>query len=245
MLGLLVMQLLFSLVLSSKHVAIVGSGISGATAAYTLRAAHPMEELEIVVFEKEERVGGRMTNIEIEGTVVEVGASVFHIVNEKLVNYSSHFGIETEKYKNKHLVEGNLGIWDGSIFRFWESTWPLLPKVQAVMRYGLSPLRLAREVDVMLPAFKGIYEVGPSLTHLLSTLPAAGCTSHGYTLLQHLTMGEAYATPGELFSSLSHLWSTTIGDFLGTPSAQGTTCPSPSAHSSFSAPPPFPFACTF
>jgi hypothetical protein len=182
MLGLLVTQLLFSLALSSKRVAIVGSGISGATAAYTLRAAHPTEELEIVVFEKEDRVGGRMTNIEIEGTVVEVGASVFHIVNEKLVNYSSHFGIETEKYKNKHLVEGNLGIWDGTIFRFWESTWPLLPKVQAVMRYGLSPLRLAREVDVMMPAFKGIYAVGLSFTHLLSTPPAADCISHTHIL---------------------------------------------------------------
>jgi hypothetical protein len=35
----------------------------------------------------------------LKGTGIEVGASVFHIVNEMLVNFTAQFNIE--KYKNK------------------------------------------------------------------------------------------------------------------------------------------------
>ena len=185
----LICYFLLAITTGTRHVAIVGSGISGASSATTLRQLFPEEDdLVITVFEKEALAGGRMADVDILGTKVEIGASVFHRVNEKMANFSRDMGLEA--YKNEHLVGGNLGIWDGAAFRFWESTWGIVAKMQAALRYGRTPLRIKKvgtERKLSLVLFLSLslsFSISLSLARSLSlSLPPSLPPSHSLPLL--------------------------------------------------------------
>lgn len=72
-------------------IAIIGSGPSGASAAYFLSKANQLlstSNIEITVFEKEERIGGRTAIVypyeDDSYDPVELGASIFADVNRNL-----------------------------------------------------------------------------------------------------------------------------------------------------------------
>ncbi|KAJ3208616.1 hypothetical protein HDU67_006629 [Dinochytrium kinnereticum] len=113
------------------RVAIVGAGAAGSSAAYFLR---DMEvggaRSEVTVFEGEERVGGRVKRVEIEGVGVEIGASIFGALwrwgylsttrsRALALDAGERFGLNYEKAAKGELgfetVEGllrELGIWE-------------------------------------------------------------------------------------------------------------------------------------
>src|SRR5947209_14138177 len=55
------------------RIGIIGSGIAGSSAALFLRRALG-KDMDIVVFERARRIGGRTSHIEADGTVMETGA---------------------------------------------------------------------------------------------------------------------------------------------------------------------------
>ncbi|CAI5994119.1 unnamed protein product [Closterium sp. NIES-64] len=115
---------------SPFKVCIVGAGIGGASAAYFLRnasralefAVQPsVSELDIHVFERAGRVGGRTLLLKVplgenskggqaEGDVVEVeaGASIIHGKNLHLVRLAEQLGLETAS-----PADMDFGIWAG------------------------------------------------------------------------------------------------------------------------------------
>ena len=86
----------------TRHVAVIGAGPGGSSAAFWLGQAQLkleqertqdrsqcQEEIEIVLFEKEERIGGRTTVVhpynDEKYEPVELGASIFADVNRNMV----------------------------------------------------------------------------------------------------------------------------------------------------------------
>jgi len=58
----------------TRRVVVIGAGVAGLTVAQLLRAA----EIEVVVVEARERVGGRLHTVEVAGAPVDLGAAWIH-----------------------------------------------------------------------------------------------------------------------------------------------------------------------
>jgi oxygen-dependent protoporphyrinogen oxidase len=78
-----------------KRIAVVGAGIAGLSCAYELqRAGH-----EVVVYEKDERVGGRMSSRVKDGFVFDLGADHLCDLYDGIKAYCAEFGIPWEKMR--------------------------------------------------------------------------------------------------------------------------------------------------
>lgn len=73
----------------SKRIAVVGAGISGLACAYELQK----KGFDVVVFEKEARVGGRMSSRMHDGLTFDVGANHLCNLYEQIKKYSNELGI--------------------------------------------------------------------------------------------------------------------------------------------------------
>ena len=74
---------------------VVGAGISGSTAARLLHRAGQ----RVVVLEARDRVGGRVWTVRTDGTILDVGASWIHgIDNNPLADAVRAFGIRTAEF---------------------------------------------------------------------------------------------------------------------------------------------------
>eukprot|EP00249_Psilotum_nudum_P002498 c15569_g1_i1 orf=273-1718(-) len=98
---------------SSQRVCIVGSGISGSSAAYFIRT-YSGKEVEIEIYEKNAVVGGRMAMVELGGDSFEAGASIIHPKNYHAVRFAKLLGLK----QRPEADSGNFGIWDGKKFIF-------------------------------------------------------------------------------------------------------------------------------
>jgi protoporphyrinogen oxidase len=68
---------------------IIGAGLSGCASAFFLKHLLDDCQLEIVVFERSNQVGGRLATCEFEGRSYEYGGSILHSSNaymKKFVN---------------------------------------------------------------------------------------------------------------------------------------------------------------
>ena len=61
--------------MTTRRVVVVGAGITGLTAAFTLSVARP--DLEVVVLEADGRVGGKILTTPFAGRPVDCGADAF------------------------------------------------------------------------------------------------------------------------------------------------------------------------
>ena len=75
-----------------QKVCIIGSGISASTSAYFLRQYHPTVDIE--VFEREAKVGGRIAQFFIENHYgIEAGGSVIHRKNRYISLIAQELGL--------------------------------------------------------------------------------------------------------------------------------------------------------
>jgi len=75
-------------------VAVVGGGISGLTAAYTLRERFP--DRSVALIESAERLGGKLHTTSIDGIRIEAGADSFLARDEIVVDLCKQIGIAEE-----------------------------------------------------------------------------------------------------------------------------------------------------
>ncbi|KAL0380525.1 UNVERIFIED_CONTAM: hypothetical protein Sangu_0116800, partial [Sesamum angustifolium] len=59
--------------MSRMRLAVVGGGVSGLTAAYILAK----DGAEVVVYEKEDTLGGQAKTVTVDGTPLDLGFTVF------------------------------------------------------------------------------------------------------------------------------------------------------------------------
>jgi protoporphyrinogen oxidase len=92
------------------RLAIIGSGISGMSANFYARKL--FEESEIIVFEKEDRVGGRVHTKMIKGIADEIGGTFFHPINKYLIEMIQSSGLT----RNSFTLTSS--VWNGEKFVF-------------------------------------------------------------------------------------------------------------------------------
>ena len=111
---------------TSDHVAIVGAGFAGLTAARKLAAAGK----EVCVLEARDRVGGRTLNHDIgDGKVVEVGGPWIGPTQHRLVELAKELGVDTFPT----FSEGRSSIeWQGQIKRYTG----LIPRLNPAILLG-------------------------------------------------------------------------------------------------------------
>jgi monoamine oxidase len=94
-------------------VAIIGGGMSGATAAYTL--SQFSKDVKITVFEAGDVPGGRLQEVVLDsGKVLELGGSIGIPANKYFVQFSDLLGLTRVK---PGLQDASIGAWDGKRFR--------------------------------------------------------------------------------------------------------------------------------
>ncbi|XP_020522084.1 farnesylcysteine lyase isoform X2 [Amborella trichopoda] len=139
----------FSLITASGHrVCIIGSGIGGSSAAHFLKSYSLSPSLEISVFERREKVGGRMATVELAGDTFEAGASILHPKNYHALNFTELLGLGRRGDND----DSWFGVWDGKGFVFKTMPpcqWVVLKKLASFFnsllmfgRYGFSLLRM-------------------------------------------------------------------------------------------------------
>lgn len=102
--------------LSKKRVAVVGAGISGLACAYELQRAG----CEVVVYEKDAHVGGRMSSRTHDGFIFDIGADHLCDLYDDIKTYCAEFGIPWEKMrflKYGLLKHGKITAMDKAIGR--------------------------------------------------------------------------------------------------------------------------------
>ncbi|KAM0911355.1 hypothetical protein ACQ4PT_013514 [Festuca glaucescens] len=158
------------LLLSSIHastaddICIVGSGISGSSTAFFLTNYTAPIPAQLRVFERRDRVGGRLATVAVGGDNFEAGGSVIHPRNLHVRRFADLLGLAA-----RDDGEGDddwLGIWDGARFVFRTlrppppgSSWlrrrlhALVNSLLLLRRYGLSLLRMDSFAQEMLQKF--------------------------------------------------------------------------------------------
>lgn len=95
------------------NLAIVGAGIGGCSAAYFARKYLP--NLNVTIFDSQNRIGGRIRTYNESGVITELGAAFFNRFNRTLLGI-----IEAERLKIALVEEPkNFAVWNGSevVFR--------------------------------------------------------------------------------------------------------------------------------
>ena len=82
---------------SGPRIAIVGGGIGGSSAAYFARQVFGSSS-SIDVFEKTNRVGGRLATVEIGGHWYEAGGSIIHPANKYMDSFVKDLGEITVRW---------------------------------------------------------------------------------------------------------------------------------------------------
>jgi prenylcysteine oxidase/farnesylcysteine lyase len=100
----------------ATKILIIGSGVSGASVAYRLShfATKHGLNLDIRVFEKDDRPGGRTRRVEFEGQIIEIGGTLVHSSNLRIVELMQFASVgETVSGLNLDGKNETLGFFDG------------------------------------------------------------------------------------------------------------------------------------
>lgn len=153
------------------NVAIIGSGLSGASLSYFLthRQGHlnslliddvdPISEsLHIDLYEKENDIGGRTQSVMFEGCKINLGASSFTENQHFIRNYTRKFNIPVNEREAAELR--TLGVWNGTgfPFTFADDTSRMRLWSRMVAKYGLwSPARTVYAIHEVLIKLNKLY----------------------------------------------------------------------------------------
>lgn len=139
---------------STAKVAVIGAGIGGGSATHFLRKSlGPSAQID--VYEKSDRIGGRLEIVTLNKQSIEAGGTIIHDSNKYMVDFTKELGLETNKVFDSKM---RLGIFDGEKFVFSEGSYSWLNEIKMVWRYGLLSLwRLNNTLRNLLRDFQNIY----------------------------------------------------------------------------------------
>ncbi len=88
----------------TQKIAIIGAGLSGLTAAHTLKKSGYSN---ITIFEAEDRVGGKIWSTKIDGLIYELGAIVLLSGSKTVENLAKEYNVSITKESKKGLIYSN------------------------------------------------------------------------------------------------------------------------------------------
>ncbi len=139
------------------RLAIVGAGVRGCSAAYF--AHRLMPSLEVTVYERSNRIGGRVYSVNIDDERVEVGASFFKDGHRILIGLLGELGLNA----NTVTRPASIRVWDGDRFTLRIDN-PIVAAIHLLMRHPGDILRLyflLRELGKRNRALYGEVENNP------------------------------------------------------------------------------------
>ncbi|HEX6987844.1 MAG TPA: FAD-dependent oxidoreductase, partial [Bacillota bacterium] len=143
------------------RVGIIGSGIAGAVSAYHVRQ-HFGPEADVLVLEREPRVGGRVAETTVAGLRVETGATLIHSSNREVVGAVERLGLRLkggalDGRGRSAAPKRRVGIWDGRRI-ILEPGGGAITLVRMLGRYGPSLVRAQRATREMVQSLSRVYE---------------------------------------------------------------------------------------
>jgi hypothetical protein len=140
-----------------------GAGAAGSTAAYYLRqfADEARVSVNITIFEKEDRIGGRTLTVSPYGAAthpVELGATIFVPVNHILYDNAKKFNLSMRDGMDE--TPGRLVVWDGEKVRYDQDSdsWSWWNYAKLFWKYGMAPYRTKKLVQAAVSAYLKLYE---------------------------------------------------------------------------------------
>ena len=137
----------------SPRIAIIGSGIGGSATAHFLREILG-ENAQISVFEKANRVGGRLATVDFAGDTFESGGSIIHSKNLYMKQFVELLGLGTNSASG-----GIFSLYDGKDIVFSTSSWSWLTSLKLLWRYGFSLLKMEQATKNLLKQFGNVYKL--------------------------------------------------------------------------------------
>jgi protoporphyrinogen/coproporphyrinogen III oxidase len=144
-----------------KHVAIIGGGIAGLSAAYAIeqynkQAAQP---LEYTLIERSGRLGGKVITENVDGFVVEAGPDCFVAEKPWIPRLASQLSIEHRLLAPNDSVKRSFIYSEGRVHELPEGLLLLVPT--KIMPFLLSPLiswkgKMRMACDFFIPQKKGL-----------------------------------------------------------------------------------------
>lgn len=108
------------------------------------------------VYDKTDRIGGRVKTIDFSGRKYEAGGSIIHSKNMLAVNLAKKLGL-SKKSSDIESNEALMAIHDGHEFVFQESSWKLVTLARILRNYGLDPIKVQGLIHSMIEDFSHIY----------------------------------------------------------------------------------------
>ncbi len=140
---------------SDQRIAVVGAGIAGASLSYFVHE-YVDPAAEVVVFEADDEIGGRIRELTVGGTTVETGAKFVLPWNRYMAGFIDEFGLPTRE--TTELTAQRIGIWHGDNFAFETSRWDWLTALKMLRRYGLGIRAVQPAVDEVIEGVGRVYE---------------------------------------------------------------------------------------
>lgn len=172
-----------------KRIAIVGGGISGLSAAYLLVSGNP--DLEVTVFEADDRPGGKIWSEHVDGFLCEKGPNGFLDNKPKTLELCKGLGIDpvrsNENSKKRFIFSGgklkalpespisfiksDLLSWGGKLRLLLELNAPKGPADETVADFITRRLGSEALEKLIDPMCSGIYAGDPSRMSIKSCFP--------------------------------------------------------------------------
>ena len=190
-----------------------GAGAAGSSAAYFLQqfAAQAGVHVNVTLFEKTDRIGGRTRTINPfndPAQRVEQGASIFVQANQIMFNAMTEFGLSQSVPDADD--DPKMGIWDGDCFVFTidESAPSWWTALKVVWKYGLTAPQRAQELTAAtITKFLRIYSAPffpfQSLTQVAQDLGLSAVT--GVTGEQFLRANNVSFPPANTLTTADNL----------------------------------------
>ncbi len=134
------------------NLAIIGAGIGGCSAAYFAHKYLP--GLEVTVYEKGKRVGGRVYTFNSKGTKIELGAEFFNSNNRTVYGLVKEMGLEAKKMEETN----DIAVWNGTEIVFRSNLPMFYTMLKLFGKYKLSGPRLLLKIREAEGKVKQLYE---------------------------------------------------------------------------------------
>jgi protoporphyrinogen/coproporphyrinogen III oxidase len=153
-----------------KRVAIIGGGITGLSAAYTIEQHNKQaaEPLDYVLFERSNRLGGKVVTDNVDGFVVEAGPDCFVAEKPWIPRLATQLSIEDRLMAPNDSVKRSFIYSEGKVHELPEGLLLLVPT--KILPFLLSPLiswkgKARMACDLVIPRKKGLTD--ETLSHFV------------------------------------------------------------------------------
>lgn len=148
--------------------AVIGAGIGGCSAAYFARKYIP--DLKVTVYEKENRIGGRVFTFNMDEKNSESGAAFFNPLNKTIWHLVKEMDLKVKKLEESM----DIAVWNGAEIIFRSSQPLFYSLLKMFSKYKLSVPKLLLSLRTANEKIKKLYEKEEKLIEFWELFESVG-----------------------------------------------------------------------